>query len=76
MIRESMWDDGRRNGVTTIYRRAGLATDLSIHIRHPEGAAGPPSRFGLRLVASLAEYGLVEHSVWEEMTPPGEDSHD
>jgi len=67
LIRESMWDDGSHNGVSTIYRRAGLATDLAIHIRHPEGGVKVPSRFGLQLVSSLAEYGLVEHSVWEEM---------
>lgn len=67
LIRESMWDDGRHNGVSTIYRRAGLATDLAIHIRHSEGGIDVPSRFGLQLVSSLAEYGLVEHSVWEEM---------
>ncbi|MDX2435922.1 MAG: hypothetical protein QNL88_02620 [Acidobacteriota bacterium] len=67
LIRESMWEDGRNNGVFTIYRRRGLATDLAIHIRHPEEGALVPSRFGLRLVSSLAEFGLVEHSVWEEM---------
>lgn len=73
MIRESMWEDGRQNGVSAIYRRAGLATDLAIHIRHPERGAAVPSQFGLRLVSSLAEFGLVEHSVWEEMAPPEED---
>ncbi len=75
LIRESMWDDGRQKGVFTMYRRIGLATDLAIHIRHQGGAAEVPSRFGLQLVSSLAEFGLVEHSVWEEMGPPGGDEH-
>jgi hypothetical protein len=68
LIRESMWEDGRKNGVFTIYRRRGVATDLAVHIPHAEGHAEVPSRFGLQLVSSLAEYGLVEHSVWEEIS--------
>ena len=75
LIRESLWDDGHHKGVSTIYRRAGLATDLAIHIRHAEGSIGVPSRIGLRLVSSLAEFGLVEHSVWEEMAPPEGGDH-
>ena len=67
LIRESLWEDGRRNGVFTIYRRRGLATDLAVHIPHAEGRTEVPSSFGLQLVASLAEFGLVEHSVWEEI---------
>ena len=67
LIRESMWEDGRQNGVFTIYRRRGLATDLAVHIPHAEERAEVPSRFGLQLVSSLAEFGLVEHSVWEEI---------
>jgi len=67
LIRESMWEDGRQNGVFTIYRRRGVATDLAVHIPHAEEHAEVPSRFGLQLVSSLAEFGLVEHSVWEEI---------
>ena len=66
-IRESLWNEGRNNGVFTIFRRDGLATDLAVHIRHGEKPAEVPSRIGLHLVASLAEFGLVEHSVWEEI---------
>ena len=67
LIRESLWEDGRKDGVFTIYRRRGLATDLAVHIPHAEERAEVPSRFGLQLVSSLAEFGLVEHSVWEEI---------
>lgn len=66
-IRESLWHEGRKDGVFTIFRRDGLATDLAVHIRHDEKPAEVPSRIGLQLVASLAEFGLVEHSVWEEI---------
>jgi hypothetical protein len=66
-IRESLWREGRNNGVFTIFRRDGLATDLAVHIRHGEKPAKVPSRIGLQLVSSLAEFGLVEHSVWEEI---------
>jgi len=69
-IRESLWDEGRNEGVFTIYRRDGLATDLAVHIRHSGESAGVPSRLGLCLVSSLAEFGLVEHSVWEEIGAP------
>jgi len=74
LIRESMWEDGRQNGVFTIYRRRGLVTDLAVHVPHAEERTEVPSRFGLQLVASLAEFGLVEHSVWEEIgrEPPEE----
>ena len=53
-IRESLWNDGRTEGVFTIYRRDGLATDLAVHIRHSEDSSEVPSRLGLRLVTSLA----------------------
>lgn len=69
-IRESLWDEGRNEGIFTIYRRDGLATDLAVHIRHSGGDGEVPSRLGLRLVAALAAYGMVKHSVWEEIGLP------
>ena len=76
-IRESLWHEGRRDGVFTIYRRDGLATDLAVHIRHGEKPVEGPSQLGLRLVSSLAEFGLVEHSVWEEIgSEPATDHED
>ena len=67
-IRESIWSEGDQTEVVTIFRRNGLETDLTVHIRHPEApGADVPSRLGLQLVSSLAVFGLVEHSVWEEL---------
>ncbi len=67
-IRESIWSEGEQAEVVTLYRRDGLETDLAVHIHHLEapGREGP-SRLGLQLVSSLAPFGLVEHSVWEEL---------
>ncbi len=67
-IRESIWATGEQTEVVTIFRRNGLETDLAVHIHH-SGAPGAdvPSRLGLQLVSSLALFGLVEHSVWEEL---------
>jgi len=67
-IRESLWDEGRSEGVFTIYRRDGLTTDLAVHIRHQADGATVPSRLGLHLVSALAVFGMVKHSVWNEMT--------
>ena len=66
-IRESLWDEGRSDGVFTLFKRAGLTTDLAVHIRHDSHDAELPSRVGLNLVSALAAYGLVKHSVWREM---------
>ena len=68
-VRESIWTTGEQTEVVTMLRRHGLETDLAIHIHHPEApGANVPSRLGLQLVSSLALFGLVEHTVWEEMT--------
>ena len=67
-IRESIWSEGDQAEVITMYRRRGLETDLAVHIQHLERPqADGPSRLGLQLVSSLAPFGLVEHSVWEEL---------
>ncbi len=50
------------------YSRVSIDTDFSIHILHDSKkveTAG--SRLGLRLVAALKEFGLVNHSIWKEM---------
>jgi len=67
-IHESIWAEGEQAEVVTLYRRNGLGTDLAVHIHHLEtpGREGS-SRLGLQLVSSLAIFGLVEHSLWEEM---------
>jgi len=67
-IRESIWALGEQAEVVTLFRRNGLETDLAVHIHHLEapGREGP-SRLGLQLVSSLASFGLVRHTLWEEL---------
>ncbi len=52
----------------TLYRRRGLDTDLAVHlVRADVGAKRGPSDLALRLASELRAYGLVEHTVWEEL---------
>ncbi len=54
--------------VVQLYRRRGLETDVSVHIHHTEElAAKGRSDLGLRLASALKAYGLVEHTLWEEL---------
>ena len=66
-IRESLGTEGEETEVA-LYRRAGLETDLAVHIRHlgVPGREGP-SGLALRLASALRAYGLVEHTLWEEL---------
>jgi len=51
-----------------VYRRAVIPMDYSIHILHDEGEVeNMGSPLGLHLVAVLREFGLVNHSIWNEM---------
>ena len=51
-----------------IYRREGLESDIAIHIRRDElSAPNGPSALGLQLASALRSFGLVEHTVWEEL---------
>ncbi len=66
-IRESLASAGKNTEVT-LYRRDGLETDIAVHLHHPV----PPgehglSGLGLRLASSLRAFGLVEHTLWEEL---------
>ena len=61
-IRESIWAEGRGTRVATLYRRHGLDTDVAVHIRG-EG----PSTLAAHLAIALREFGLVEHTVWDEI---------
>lgn len=57
-------------GSIMVYKRSLIPTDYSIQIIHNSGKvedAGSP--LGLRLVAALKEFGLVNHSVWMDVTP-------
>ena len=52
----------------TLYQRKGLETDIVIHISSHEapGAEGPSS-LGVQLASALRSFGLVEHTLWEEL---------
>jgi hypothetical protein len=55
--------------VVTRYRRSGLETDVAIHITsHDHDAAAGPSTLGLHVASALGAYGLVEHTLWEELS--------
>jgi hypothetical protein len=71
-IRESIWAEGHGTDVVTLYRRHGLETDVAVHIRH-RGEKGAPgsSAPAVHLAQALKAYGLVEHSVWEEIDDDG-----
>jgi len=68
-IREAIGSEVDGTGVVTIYRRSGLDTDVAVHINCPgRGETASPSALGLHLASALSAYGLVEHTVWEELT--------
>ena len=68
-IRESVREAEGDIKAVTLYRRRGLHTDVAIHINHLEGLeANELSRLGIRLASALKAYGLVEHTLWEELT--------
>lgn len=66
-IRSSLRSAGDRE-VMTLYRRHGVETDLAIHLRRSAKAGVTrPSQLALQLAAELRQYGLVEHSLWQEL---------
>jgi hypothetical protein len=71
-IRDSIQTEGRDTEIVTLYRRQGLETDVAVHIHHmkPRRWNGP-STIALHLAHALRTHGLVEHTVWLEMTAEG-----
>jgi hypothetical protein len=67
-IKESIWNDS--GGATvTILRRNGLESDIAIHIRHRQVHEGNgPSTLAFNLANALRTFGIVEHTVWEELS--------
>jgi hypothetical protein len=56
------------SGTIRIYHREKIDTDFCIILSHAEESVlGEGSPLGLRLVAALKAFGLVNHSVWIEM---------
>ena len=68
MIGESIRSGDEAAESITVYRRHGLGTDIAIHIRRFEtGRMNGPSALAYQLANSLRAYGLVEHTMREEM---------
>ena len=62
-------DEEANTQAIKVYSRVMVASDLSIHLAHDSRNAEPSgSSLGLRLASSLKEFGLVNHSVWIEMS--------
>jgi hypothetical protein len=52
-----------------ICRRSSIITDYSIHILHDSSKVeGQGSHLGLQLATALKEFGLVNHSIWVEIS--------
>jgi len=67
-IRESVWEDGSKGDAVTVFRRNGLDTDIAVHIHHRLSNGGNgPSTLAFNLANALRTFGIVEHTVWEEM---------
>ncbi len=68
LISASIREGGEEASTLTLYRCHGLETDLAVHILSPDVAIRMgPSDLALRLASELRAYGLVEHTVWEEL---------
>jgi hypothetical protein len=49
------------------YSRVQIETDYSIHLFHEAETIDPcGSEIGLRLATILREFGMVNHSIWQE----------
>ena len=51
-----------------LYRRRGVDSDFCLVLFHEGEKVGfDGSRIGLRLTAALKDFGMVNHTVWEEL---------
>lgn len=74
-IKLSLMGEKPRPEAITVLRRDGLETDLAVHIRHLAGSeTSGRSELGLQIASALRAYGLVEHTVWEELKGTGDDN--
>ena len=68
-IKESIWAQAQGAEVVTLYRRHGLETDIAVHIHQRETqGTNRPSVLAFHLAHALRSFGLVEHTVWEEIS--------
>jgi hypothetical protein len=57
-----------------LYCRVDVEDDVAVHLHQkPSGSGDQASDLGLRLAAALKEYGMVEHTVWRDATPSGQE---
>jgi len=67
-INRSIENGGGTASNLELYRRHGLETDLAVHILSSDLAMKTgPSELALRLASELRAFGLVEHTIWEEL---------
>ena len=68
-IAESMRTITESEPQVRLYAHLRVVGDLSVHLIHQSpGRLEHASHLGLRLAEALKQYGLVEHSVWGEIT--------
>ncbi len=68
LIRESLGKEIDKDPGVTMYRSQGSPYDLAVHIRHSRMTDRKDrSGLGIRLAASLRAYGLVKHTMWNEL---------
>ncbi|THB76447.1 MAG: hypothetical protein D6B25_09725 [Desulfobulbaceae bacterium] len=52
-------------GVVQLYKRASVASDVALQIRHDsEQVSLPGSKLGLNLANALKPYGMLNHTIW------------
>lgn len=66
-ILESLETDETGADLVIFYQRKGLDTDFAVHIQRSGIGTSGPTGLGLQLASSLRSYGLVEHTIWEEL---------
>ena len=66
-FKEGLHRFGKKTGLKEVrfYRHASLKSDVSIHLFFESNEKqADKSELGIRLIASLKELGLVNHSLW------------
>lgn len=75
-IAESMRTITESEPQVRLYVHLQVVGDLSVHLIRPSrDRLARASHLGLRLAEALKDYGMVEHSVWAEITDLAEDDH-
>jgi hypothetical protein len=60
-------DKKHRRAHIRLYKRQGVDSDICLVLLHEGEKVGfDGSRIGLRLTAALQEFGMVNHTVWDE----------